>query len=61
MQLILISMVSHTESFCHRDISYHLEGMVNEDDIDLLQRSSDIHGIPRLDESQHFDGHPRAV
>ena len=35
--------------------------MVNEDDIDLLQRSSDIHGIPRLNESQHFDGHPRAV
>ena len=40
---------------------YHLEDMVNEDDIDLLLHSSDIHGIPRLNESQHFDGHPRAV
>lgn len=40
---------------------YHLEGMVNDDDIDLLVHSFDIHGIPRPDESQHFDGHPRAA
>ena len=40
---------------------YHLERIVTDDDIDLLVHFSDIHGIPRPDESQHFDGHPRAV
>lgn len=35
--------------------------MVNDDDIDLPVRSSDIHGIPQPDESRHFDDRPRAV
>ena len=39
----------------------HLEGMVSDDNNDLLVRSFDIHGIPQPDESQHFDGRPRAV
>ena len=40
---------------------YHLERIVTDDNIDLPVHFSDIHGIPRPDESRHFDGRPRAV
>ena len=58
----LVSRRHFHDSIWHRGKpQLEKEGMVNDDDTDLPVRSFDIHGIPRPDESRHFDGRPRAV